>query len=304
MERRRSRHSLTVADAAPGFNRLARQLRRVRQRGRHGGGRGPLQQRRALGGVGRDLERVLEVADRLLMGAEAGSPVRGGPQAHARLAGDRIGLGTFVGGVIGGQVVAGQGPGRLLRFDGLEVARRGQVTRAALAQGQRVVGDLADQRLDVAVLSTLRRPRVGVDLEQLAPDQAAQARLEVGLGPTGDGGERIGAEGEPQHGRVLHEATVLGVQGVEPRADERAKAGGDRQLVDRAGQLEGGPGRPDPFGAQERPDHLDGVQRHALGAVDDRVELRLGQLRQHGADQGAHLLVGEGRKRHGRRARP
>ena len=82
-----------------------------------------------------------------------------------------------------GQVVRREGAGQLVVAEPLEVARRGEVPRAAVAAGQRAVGHLADERLDEGVLAAFRRARVGFEVEQLAPDQRAKARLELVSAP-------------------------------------------------------------------------------------------------------------------------
>ena len=68
--------------------------------------------------------------------------------------------------------------GQLVVAERLEVARGGQVAGPPLALGQRAVGDLADERLDEAVQAALRAPRIDLDVEQLAPDERLEPRLE------------------------------------------------------------------------------------------------------------------------------
>ena len=72
----------------------------------------------------------------------------------------------------------GQGARQLVGAERLEVAGRRQVPGLAVALGERVVGDLADERLDERVLAALRRARVGLQGQQLAPDERPEARLE------------------------------------------------------------------------------------------------------------------------------
>ena len=67
--------------------------------------------------------------------------------------------------------MAGLHAGQLVVADRLDEARRGQVAGPTVAPGQRAVGDLADERLDEGVLAALRRAGVGLDLEQLPPDE-------------------------------------------------------------------------------------------------------------------------------------
>ena len=58
--------------------------------------------------------------------------------------------------------MAGEGPGQLVGAEGLEVPRRGKVAGLAIGSRERVVGDLADQRLDEGVLAALGATRVGL----------------------------------------------------------------------------------------------------------------------------------------------
>ena len=101
-------------------------------------------------------ERLLEERDRLVEAASAGaraaaalSAMRAWP-ASASASGPSAAVG------VRGQVVAGQRAGELVAAEGLEVARRGEVQLLAIVLGQRVVGDLADERLDERVLAALR----------------------------------------------------------------------------------------------------------------------------------------------------
>ncbi len=97
---------------------------------------------------------------------------------HPRLGRQRIGLGPVGGVAVGRQVVARQRAGQLVGLERLEVARRGEVADLPVALRQRVVGDLADERLDERVLAALWRARVDLLDEQLAPDERPQPRLD------------------------------------------------------------------------------------------------------------------------------
>ena len=99
-------------------------------------------------------------------------------QGQAGLDGHRVRLRSGFGRGVGGDIVAGQSAGQLVIAEGFVVARRGEVPRPAVAARQDAVRDLADERLDEVVLAALRRPRVDLEMEQLTPDQDAQARLQ------------------------------------------------------------------------------------------------------------------------------
>ena len=138
----------------------------------------PLEQVGLLARIRRDGPCPLQVRDRLFVRPERDRPVRGGPQGDPRLGGDRVGLLAFRRCEVRVQVVGREDAGRLVVAELLEVAGRREVPRPAIAPGERPVGDLAQERLGEAVLAALRRPRVGVEDEDLAPDERPQARFD------------------------------------------------------------------------------------------------------------------------------
>ena len=191
----------------------------LRDQALHGRGECPFVQVGSIGRIGADGQRVLEEGDGLGMRAEGGSPLGGPAQGDAGLGGEGVCLRPVRCVALGRQVVAGQGAGQLLAAEGLEVARGSQVANLAIALGQRVVGDLADECLDEGVLAALGR--AGVDLldEQLAPDEGAQARLEGRLVDAGDGRQGRRAEALAEHGGVGDDG---------PDRPRRARRGGPR----------------------------------------------------------------------------
>ena len=98
-----------------------------------------------LGGIGGDLERLLEEGDRLLVRAERRRSLGGAAKRDAGLRGERVGLRRIRGQPLRREVVAGQPAGELVRAEALEEARRGEVADLAVLLRERVVGDLADQ---------------------------------------------------------------------------------------------------------------------------------------------------------------
>ena len=140
---------------------------------------GPFEQVGLLRRIGRHVDRLSEEDDRLLVRPEcrrrdrprpAGRSGPGPPSASASGPSGRA--------VVGGDVVSGERAGQLVLASAFEEAGRGEVPGPAVAPGQRAVRDLADERLDEAVLAALGRSRVGLEREDLAPDErrAAAAR--------------------------------------------------------------------------------------------------------------------------------
>ena len=103
-----------------------------------------------------DLDRLLEILHGLEGRPEGDGPIGGGPKSDPRLARERLGFGTFGRRPERRQVVGCQCAGELVVAERLEVARRGQVPAAAVAQREGRVGDLADDGLDERVLAPFR----------------------------------------------------------------------------------------------------------------------------------------------------
>ena len=87
-------------------------------------------------------------------------------------------------------------------------------------QGERFIGNFPDQGLNEAVLPSLGRPRVALDLEDLPPDQRAENGLDLLRRPTNHRTERLGAKRKPENRAVLEERTIVWRQGVQARCDE------------------------------------------------------------------------------------
>ena len=186
-------------------------------------------------------------------------------------AADGVRLGARRGFLEGGEVVGGQGTDELVLAERLEMPRRGEMPVAAVTLGQRRVRDLADERLDEAVLAAFRRPRVDLLDEDLAPDETAQSRLELGRVGCGDGRQPGRGEALAEDGRVLEEGPIGRVERVEACGDERVQGLRDGKL----GQVADGDVPPvalgEPFVGDEHPDGLDRVQGDPVRAPDDRL---------------------------------
>ena len=77
--------------------------------------------------------------------------------------------------------MAGEGADELVGAESLEVATGREVADLPVALRKGVVGDLADEQLDEGVLAPLGAARVALDGQELARDEAPQARLEIRL---------------------------------------------------------------------------------------------------------------------------
>jgi hypothetical protein len=102
----------------------------------------------------------------------------------------------------------------VLAQGGSEVLGGGEVLGASVALRQRLVGDAADDVLEEAVLTVLRRPRIRLQSQQLLSDEAGQERLQLRLCLPGQRGERGRRERLSEHCRVLDELPLLRAQAV------------------------------------------------------------------------------------------
>ena len=162
----------------------------------------------------------VEIRDGLVVATERGRAVSRAGESEARLSRDRIGLGTRIRRLAGGEVVAGQRAGQLIIAERFVVPRHGEVPRASIATRQRAVRDLADEGLHELVLAALRRLRIALHIEQLSSGEVAEPGLELLGGDAADGGERIGREDLADDRGVLEERPVGGIEPVEPRGDQ------------------------------------------------------------------------------------
>ena len=221
-------------------------------------------------------ERLLGEGDGLVVRAERGGSLGGAAQREACLGRDRIGLGARGRGLVGRQVVGRQDAGQLLVAERLEVAGRGEVAGAPVAPGERAVGDLADERLDEA--RTGRAPASGdptSSSQQLAPDErraaaargrprprpvtaARPARVKVWPRTAASWRRRRSVGSSASRREAMSERSVSGTASVAEVADRPVAS------VD---ALEAAVG-------DEHPDGLDGVERDAVGAGEDRPRRR------------------------------
>ena len=215
---------------------------------------------------------MVQVCDRLVVSAECGGTVRGAGERQARLGGDRIGLRPLVGGFARRQVVVRERAGQLVIAEPLEVAGGGQVTRAAVPARQRPVGDLADERLDELVLAPFGRPRIRLDVEQLATHEVPQLGFEVARRNPAHASQRIGGEDLAEHRGVLEERPIGGLQRVEPRGDQRAQRIGNGDVRQVADRLVDVADASDATVRQQAAHRLDGVEGDALGTPHDRSQ--------------------------------
>ena len=75
----------------------------------------------------------------------------------------------------------------------LDVFGRSEVSHPALPLRERLVGNVADEVLQEAVLAVLRRRGIGLHAEDLLPRERPEKRVELRFVETSDGGEHRGA---------------------------------------------------------------------------------------------------------------
>src|SRR6478735_121110 len=112
---------------------------------------------------------------------ERSGPLAGGTERDPRQSGQRVRLRTRRCRMERREVVIGEDACELVVAERFEVTRRCQVLRPAIALGESLVGDLADDALDEPELAALRRSWVGIKDEQLMPDEPVEARRDSGV---------------------------------------------------------------------------------------------------------------------------
>src|SRR3954471_96853 len=86
----------------------------------------------------------------------------------------------------------------------------------AITTGQRVVGDLSQQRLRECVLTPIRREPVGAYPEDLPADQVREQAVELVDRHVADRCHGRPRECAAEHGQALHEGTLVRWQRVDP----------------------------------------------------------------------------------------
>lgn len=241
----------------------------------HEGQPAPQPQAGRLAGVGGQRRGRLQVPGRLLDRAEGLRPPGGlgqvldrpGPQlGDVRGIRDRLGrpgqvLGDDRGEFARGVRLAGE------RLDGA------QVGGAPVAAGQRAVGHLLHDRLQEPVLPVVPRPTAGLAHHQLGALQAGQHLAQVGV-VADQGGQVVPVERLAEHRGGLDHPPLGGAEGVQSGRDEglQGRRRPDAAEVERVpDQAVAAAHRGDEPPVDQRPDGLDGVQRHPLRAARELV---------------------------------
>ena len=126
-----------------------------------------------------DIERLAQVGHGLHLRPELLGAGRRRPEREPRLRPERLRLAALARRPVGGHVVGRERARELVVAEPLEVAGRREVPRPPVAEAERRVGDLPDEGLDERVLAALGRPRVDLDVDQVAPDELREARLQL-----------------------------------------------------------------------------------------------------------------------------
>ena len=104
------------------------------------------------------------------------APLAGRTERDARQGGQRVRLRTRRRRMERREVAVREHSCELVIAERFEVARRGHVLRPAITLGEGLIRDLADDALDEPELTALWPTRVGVQDEQLVPDEPVEAR--------------------------------------------------------------------------------------------------------------------------------
>ena len=185
-------------------------------------------------------------------------------------------------------------PCELVGTEGLKVACGREVAGLAIRLRERVVGDLADQRLDEAVLAPFGRPGVGLLGEDLPPDQAAQMRLQLRLAHAGHCGEGRWREALAEDRRVVDEAPVGDLKAVEPGRDQRGQRLRDRECREIAGRDVDAVMEREPAFRDQHAHRLHRVERDPVGPGHDGPGGFVRQAGHEPGEQVAHRALRQG----------
>ena len=175
----------------------------------------------------------------------------------------------------------------------LQVLGGGQMAGLALALGQRLVGDVADEVLQEAVLAALRGAGVRLQGQDFLAYQDGEKRFEFGFGQPAQSSERTQRERLAEHRPVLQQPSLLSSKPVQARGDQRMQGlwhleGLDltRGPIDRAVLGE-------QAAIQEHPHRLHRIQRHPLRSPQDLCAQPLRQARNEALQQLLHRSLRE-----------
>ena len=247
------------------------------------------------------------MTQRLSRRSERLRPLRGLTQQHPRAVDQVLLVAVPWGGVRSGvEVVLGKHAGQVLRHIrlGTEVAGHRQMPRLAITAGQRVVADLADDRLHEPVLPTLGAARPHPRRQDLLTYQGVQQTVEVR--PDGEGSQPRAAEAHAEHRRVLHESAFARGQRVKSPGHQRLQAGRSAygEQVQGAAWI-GDDVRTAPrhhrITVDESPHRLHRVQRHALRPLHQAGPGSRRQVGNQSVHQNPHGRLAERLEMHRRR---
>ena len=190
--------------------------------------------------------------------------------------GDRLGaqhgcVVVVAGRPVGVQVMGGDHLGDLLpvvRECPAQVLGGRLVARLALAPGQRLVGDRAQQLLAETVLAALRREGVGADREHLLAHQRLKRPVHLRRRQIAEQGSRGTWKAAAEHAHRPHQPPLGRCQRVEPCRDQGAERRWDVEVPELADHHETAVVLLQRSAADEHPERLHRVERHTLGALD------------------------------------
>ena len=162
----------------------------------------------------------------------------------------------------------------------------GQVLRPALMPRQRLVGHMAHEILEEAVLAMLGRAGIRLDAEHLLAREGREQGLDVGVG-VGKPGQRVSREGLAEHGRVLEQPPLVCGEAVEPGGDQRMQRLRHLERLHRAGQPVRRALLDEQAAVEEHAHRLDRIQRDAFRPGENLLAQRVGQS---GHEAGQELL--------------
>src|SRR5579859_6920285 len=156
-----------------------------------------------------------------------------------------------------------------------------------------LIGDVADEVLQEAVLAVLGRARVGLKRDDFLANQGVEQRIEFCLRELGERGERGARERLPEYRSILEQPALRRRETIQAGGDQRMQRLWHLERLDCADRPVDGTLLDERAAVEQHPDRLDGVERDAFGAGEYLLAQRLRQARNEAGQQLLHRLLRE-----------
>jgi hypothetical protein len=155
------------------------------------------------------------------------------------------------------------------RPDLLQIPRRSEMALLAVLARQRLVGDPLQQILEEGVLAALGRAGIRLEGKDLLAHESRDDAVELLAGEARQRREPLAREALAENRRILDKLPLLRPEAVEARGRKRVQRLGNVEALHLPGERVALSLALEQPAVEEHPHGLDGVQRNALGSVED-----------------------------------